>query len=1214
MKALNAHTLPLRGRQVIEASAGTGKTWTLAALYLRLVLGHERTEALLPPQILVMTFTDAATAELRERIRTRLSQAATYFDLSAQGRDYPASIKVDAFLETLRDSFDDALWPRCALQLNCAAEWMDDAAIYTIHGWSRRMLTQHALESHNLFEQTRLENADQLKLTLVQDYWREWFYPLSGDTLQHITPLIGQDPAKLLKTLSEMWKEQERKPREVVAPDITPTQAIDTHMAWQAQVEAAALAAREAWGETTLQALQEAGAQKKIKGLRADYFANWLKALQAWATQSAKAHISKEEFKVLERFTTQALKDKGWAEAEGFAFFAAMQTYVALFDAKPSTDKHIALHAAHAVGEAYKAAKTQRAAFDFSDLLQNLHHAVMADDGRLATAIRQQYPVALVDEFQDTDPWQYGTLNRIYAPDACNDSNALVMIGDPKQAIYSFRGADLGTYLQARNDAQATNEDALHTLTGNHRSSVGLVQAVNHVFMQTEQPFASTQGEIEFVEVSAQGKEPALVVSGEACPPFTVWQMHPQGDTEVVSSTSYLQHTAQVFADQMADLLNKGAATPGDMAVLVRSQKQADAVRHALRARLIPSVYLSDHTSVYQSTEATDLWRLLRAVASPRQTGWVRAAVGSRLWALDLHQVLAITQDEAQWEQLLEQFHQWHGLWQQHGVLPMLHQWLHSQHVAQRMLAQPDGERRLSNLLHLGELLQHAEQSLQGEHALVRHLGEQIQSQHHDSDAQQARLETDALCVKVITYHKSKGLQYPLVFVPFAGAFAVEKKAKTNFAQADKSEEGDDDGDPTATSVEEDMRLLYVALTRAQRGLWLGVAETKNDVSKATTKSDLKLSALSQLLMRQERGDLGNQLHALWGACPHIQVADLPQLQGIRYQATAAISAPKDALTPTRTHHSLWWTASFSAITRGLVSESKRDEAVADAITDALADTAADALSVVTTLAHTTGTAASALEPETISAWQSFPAGARYGTLLHDLLEWLSQNNWPVANAQAPEWAKHAWANLLERKASWLQLDDAARAQLEPWLQAVVQTPLPLQELNAAPLTLRDLSTEHMWPEMEFNLEVNHVSATALDQLIQRHVFEGTPRPALQARVMQGMLTGSMDLVLQHDGRYWVADYKSNKLPSYDPNTLQDALLHKRYEVQYVLYTLALHRLLKVRLPGYDFAQHMGGAVYLFLRGIHAEGAGVHVCRPPQALIEALDDLFARQL
>jgi exodeoxyribonuclease V beta subunit len=143
-------------------------------------------------------------------------------------------------------------------------------------------------------------------------------------------------------------------------------------------------------------------------------------------------------------------------------------------------------------------------------------------------------------------------------------------------------------------------------------------------------------------------------------------------------------------------------------------------------------------------------------------------------------------------------------------------------------------------------------------------------------------------------------------------------------------------------------------------------------------------------------------------------------------------------------------------------------------------------------------------------------------------------------------------------------------------------------------------------------LEVHQLSANKLDQLIQSHVLEGTSRPALQARVMQGMLTGSLDLVLQHDGRYWVMDYKSNKLPSYDNAALQEAVLHKRYDVQYVLYTLALHRLLKVRLPNYDYAQHMGGAVYLFLRGIHTEGAGVHVDRPPQALIEALDVLFEK--
>jgi len=501
-QTLDALTLPLQGRQVIEASAGTGKTWTLAALYVRLVLGHQRDTTLLPPQILVMTFTDAATAELRDRIRIRLSQAATYFDVSAQDRELPASFQPDPFLVSLRDSFARDAWPRCALQLNCAAEWMDDAAIYTIHGWSRRMLSQHALDSRNLFEQSHLDNAEDLQRTLVQDYWREWFYPLSADTLQYITPLIGHGPDDLLATVQSIWREQERTPKTIAAPEATPRQLVTQHMAWQTNLQAKATHARTLWNDTVWQALEAAMASKTIKGrgITAPNLARWSQALKEWAEQGTPI---KTEW--LNRFTTSELTDKGWADAAGFAFFAAVQDYVADLHDEPDTHRHIALHAAHTIGVAYQEAKAQRAAFDFSDLLQNLHHAVMADDGRLATAIRQQYPMALVDEFQDTDPWQYGTLNRIYNPHACTDAQALVMIGDPKQAIYSFRGADLGTYLQARDDALARNPLALHTLSGNRRSSAGLVNAVNHVFTQTEAPFSSR---IDFVRVSAEGAWP----------------------------------------------------------------------------------------------------------------------------------------------------------------------------------------------------------------------------------------------------------------------------------------------------------------------------------------------------------------------------------------------------------------------------------------------------------------------------------------------------------------------------------------------------------------------------------------------------------------------------------------------------------------------------------------------------------------------------------
>ena len=324
----------------------------------------------------------------------------------------------------------------------------------------------------------------------------------------------------------------------------------------------------------------------------------------------------------------------------------------------------------------------------------------------------------------------------------------------------------------------------------------------------------------------------------------------------------------------------------------------------------------------------------------------------------------------------------------------------------------------------------------------------------------------------------------------------------------------------------------------------------------------------------------------------------MPEPSYISYLPPRLAAAQQSVLTPKLQHHSPWWTASFSALTRGLITESKRDEDVAAAIIDA--DTE---LSLVVT------------KPDAISRWQNFPAGARYGTLMHDLLDWLSQNQWPLANLQAPIWSQQAWAELLERKSNWLQLKQVERYDLGAWLEEVVQTPLPLDThhlgFETPPLVLGQLTPEHMWSEMEFNLEAHQVPAKLLDQHIQSHLFSGEARPALQPRLMQGMLTGSLDLVLQHDHRYWVVDYKSNKLNDYAPTTLQDAVLHKRYEVQYVLYTLALHRLLKVRLPDYDYDQHRGGAVYLFMRGINQTGAGMHFQRPPQALIETLDCLFA---
>ena len=1203
--SLNLLTLPLSGRQIIEASAGTGKTFTLAALYVRLVLGHGRAaKGLQPANILVMTFTDAATAELRERIRLRLHQAALWFDAQVAGR----TSKPDPFLLDLTEAFTPDQWPKCAAQLHLAAQSMDEAAIYTIHGWSRRMLSSFALHSRDLFEQTHLDNPSELLHQLVNDHWRRWFYPLDLPQQKILQTLLGGDPQALLKDLKTRWQSLDRQPQpKDAAVPLAPAQVLATHGEWlnteQALVVTAKQACKTALDKGLAGTLIAAQAAKKMKGTSAKNFANWVNELQAWSQPDAAIRSE-----TLQRFTLNSLQNKGWPEAGEHPVFAHIEALCQHQATEPASKDRLLDHAAHEVRQQYQQTKLQLSVFDFQDLLQRLHTALHADEGQMASAIRDQYPVAMVDEFQDTDPWQYQSLDRIYPHSQVGDAHALVMIGDPKQAIYSFRGADLRTYLAARTQALELNPHALHSLDSNFRSAPSLVAAVNHVFDGIEQPFYSNLGEIEFTPVTSRSDaKPFVNTQGLELPPLTVWHLPPPENAKFWSVPLQLHHLSHGFAAQIVALLRQQPEVqPRDMAVLVRTHLQAKAMQKALQKLGLPSVFMSDHANVFQSEEAQDLWRVLRAIGSPRQTTWLRSAVACRVWGLDMAQLQAFLQDDAMTDALAESCQRWLQQWQQQGVLPMLYSWLHEQHIATRLLALPDGERRLTNLLHLGELLQNASQGLQGPAALLQHLADRLQSSSDSPEAQKMRLETDDQCVQIVTFHKSKGLEYPLVFVPFLGSFKTPPKEDAKEAAEAEDEEGQEP-DITESNVDEDMRLLYVALTRAKRALWLGVASSRESLAGEKGK-DLRLSAVSRLLKRESHTDLAERLQSLWGSCQHIAIQTLPSPNGEPYQAPRRTALPQSALLPQRQTHQLWWTASFSSLTRGLEAGTPHEEALLDADTDA----DMDAPSAVPTPVPFSS-------PATVSAWQHFPAGARYGTLLHDLLQYQAEQAWPLAHSGV-KGQDMAWQQLLQRKADWLQLPSDAQALLQPWLQAIVSTPLPLQAADAptqslaSHLVLQTLPANALWAEMEFSLPVGQLGSTELDAHIQRHVLPGLERPSLQNNVLQGMLSGFMDLVLQHDGRYWVLDYKSNLLTDYQEPQLSAAILAKRYEVQYVLYTLALHRLLKSRLPNYDYEQHMGGAVYLFLRGVDTPSAGVHALRPPWALIDLLDQRFAKAL
>jgi len=421
MNSLNPLRMPLSGRQVIEASAGTGKTWTLAALYVRLVIGHGRPDnaGLGPRQILVMTFTEAATAELRERIRNRLHEAALWFDQIQTGK----TTGKDPFLQKLSADVPADHWPLSASRLHLAAQAMDEAAIYTIHGWSRRMLSSFALLSRDLFEQTHLDNPKELLQQLVRDHWRHWYYPLPLGFQQVLLDELGSDPDKLLDHIQGLWKQWDVKPpaksdtdsvlKEQAQSAVQPTPAdiLTVFAKWQSEYDALIHKLRQAWQPALADALRDARHAKLIAGpgITTPNFLKWVNELEAWVV-----HGQAIRPETLLRFTADNLKARGWDKALDIPAFQLITDLVALTGLKPNCKIPLIQHAAHTVRHAYQEAKQNQSVFDFNDLLQRLHHALHADQGELAAAIRAQYPVAMVDEFQDTDPWQYQSLDRIY--------------------------------------------------------------------------------------------------------------------------------------------------------------------------------------------------------------------------------------------------------------------------------------------------------------------------------------------------------------------------------------------------------------------------------------------------------------------------------------------------------------------------------------------------------------------------------------------------------------------------------------------------------------------------------------------------------------------------------------------------------------------------------------------------------------------------------
>ena len=1181
---------PITGRILVEASAGTGKTYTIAALVVRLII-EQRLEI---EQILVVTFTEAATAELRDRIRRRLVEAVEHFTS-------PGS---DDFLAPLRQRTTDKVDARRRLQR--ALINFDQAAIHTIHGFCQRVLQDRAFEARALFDTELVTDLSSFEQQLADDFWRRRSTTFTATFADYLLG-CNYGPDKLYR-LQQRARRVERILPEAPAPDLAGAEKVCAahllHLAATWSAERAAILADY---------LSCAPGMNK-RNFPPEKIQSWAQELDRFfATTSLWG-----EEKAIEKYS--APKANKGNPSPSHPFFSACADFAAAREELQTLCRAglLALQRDFLLwreGEAQQR-KAQLNIRTFDDLLGEVASAVQRSRGAgLLQALQATYRAILIDEFQDTDPVQYAIFGTL-CPDR---SRTLFLIGDPKQAIYSFRGADIFTYLAA-----ARQVEHHFTLGVNFRSAPALVAAVSTLFAR-DNPFLFSEIPYPAVSGSERNRSVALVEGGvDERPPLQLWFVD-RPDGKAVSKEITTKRIVAGVAAEIVRLLNSGAClrtregerplTAGDIAVLVRSNRQAAAMQEQLLCCGVAAIRQGTE-SLFAAPEVELLLRTLAAIADPSDTALARGALASGLLDFAPADLLASVDDPAILETWLQRLRDYHELWARRGITALSGALFEKEGLGARTLARGDGERRLTNLRHAFEVL-HCAESREGlgMAGLQAWFSRQI-ADPPEGEEYQLRLETDERAVQVVTIHRSKGLEYPVCFVPFcwngsrpASTFKNDPFTFHAATEAGRGELTLDLGSPAeereiyrASNVREglaeNLRLLYVALTRAQARvylIWGGLAGAESSApawllhGPEAVPFGAEVEATETLFKTLDDAAIRARLRALLagGSGELVDLSLFPQAEsftGARSGGMELAPLPVPAAIA-----SDWRLSSYSALVAG---------------SHHLAD--GEAWKATERVGAEGGVAAVEDGVAAGPTIHTFPRGADPGSALHDIFEVID-----FATAEVEP-------KVIEKCLSAYAIDIDWAPVVAAMIRNVLQAPLTPEtpEFQLCRVTRRERCSE-----MGFFLPLSALRAAGLAAVFQRH-HKDLPDPRIVAMIaglnfetVSGMLRGFIDLVFTLDSRYYLIDWKSNHLGSssaaYTRERMAAEMLSSGYVLQYHLYCVALHRHLRRTLPGYDYEEHFGGVFYLFLRGVDVSGTtGIYRDRPTLALVEDLDHLM----
>ncbi|WP_343377647.1 exodeoxyribonuclease V subunit beta [Buchnera aphidicola (Formosaphis micheliae)] len=1164
-KKIDVFNVPLTGTKIIEASAGTGKTFTIIILYLRLLLGiNNKMKCFSVTEILIVTFTNT----MKEELITRIKKNIYYLRIACiqKKTDNPIFNEIISHITNLNHAI---------ILLFKAEHQINEASIFTIHSFCLNTLQTNQYQSDIILKKNILDNIYPLYYQATCDFWRTQQLSLTKN-ISEIILQYWKNPESLLKNVLPIIKMSPV----IIKPKFKKTITITKY---HQQLLNNINSFKKKWLSFNKKIIYLINNQKNNKHIYSkNNMLRWINKITIWANENTYNYYIPKE---LNYFTTSNVyKNTLSSETISHDIFK----YIEIFLTMKFSLKEIFLSTAiKKINYLIKKEKKKIECLEFDDLL--IYFLNYFKKYKLFKTLHKRYPITIIDECQDINVYQYKIFKKIYC---AQKEYLLIYIGDPKQSIYTFRGSSIFTYFFIKSKIKEH-----YYLDTNWRASYDMNNSINILFSKMKNPFClspitfkptkSPKKNINLKLIIKKICQPALRILINTKKNITINDYQQWIAKECASSILYW-----LSISKQGDALIKknNLITPlkaEDITILVRNKNEAKIIKKSLDEVNINSTYCSNNNNIYKTTVAKELLYIFQSILEPNNEKLLKRAMITNLLNYNIYDIDNLHKKYQFWSELIDQFNKYKIIWNEKGIYSMIRALLADYYYNYQNITNSHIKNNtITNIIYISELLQNKSRFISSKHILIFWFKNKIFDPIALSQKNYIPQNNYNNCINIVTFHKSKGLEYNITWIPFSIYFP---KSQLNIYHSknvlstiiDFSVNQKNFNQSKKEMLSEEIRLIYVALTRSIIHCSIGIAPVLKKYTTETKNSnncnDLHLSALGYILQSGHKYNIEKFINEIkkMSYVQYIEVIYNTLNHHTKKKYQQNITKDIYYLYLNRKIQNYWCIASYTTL-KNIDNLNKEQNIIQNKIS----------ITKNIQLYHTKYDV------------YHFPKGMKYGTFLHKILK--LHNFKKTINIQ--------WLiNELEQ----INLSKKWSPMLQNWITEISHIFFMKNEIN-----LYNLPLNQQIKELEFYLSIsNIVTDVQINKLFKyyHHSSYNISTP-LSFNKITGMLTGSIDFIFYWKKKYYIIDYKTNWLGNsvddYNQKKIKMNIIQNRYDLQYQLYSLALHRYLQHRIKNYQFKLHFGGVFIWFLRAIHHQTNGIFYTLPQKELIEKLHQTF----